>query len=62
MADQSRSSKEDLIARFLLESCIYPFQGTVMHRAAGSTRRRLSLEECLLPYSGLLYEKLKAAA
>ena len=33
-----------------------------MHRAAGSTQRRVSLEECLLPYSGLLCGQLKAAA
>jgi hypothetical protein len=62
MADQSRSSKKDLIARSLFESCMDPFQGTVMHRAAGSTQRRVSLEECLLSYSGLLCSQLKASA
>jgi hypothetical protein len=62
MADYSRFKTRDLIVTSLFESCIYPFQGTVMYRAAGSSQPAVSPEECLLPYSGLLCGNLKTAA
>lgn len=62
MADRNRFNKKDSIARSLFESCMYPFQGTVMYRAKGHGEHHLSAEECLLPYSGLLCAELKNAA
>lgn len=63
MADRNRSKKRDSIARALHESCLFPYQGIVSYfLSAPHSRRPASLDECLLPYSGVLCGKLGMAA
>ncbi|GAG70135.1 unnamed protein product [marine sediment metagenome] len=48
-------------AKSLFESCLYPFQGTVLYHGTAFQEPRAALDLCFAPYAGLLCGALKTA-